>query len=50
MKLDDPKNMAKEITWKYLNDEQHAYEIIFNQDTDIDYLLFLMRQQLKRIQ
>ena len=48
--LDDPKNMAKEITWKYLDDVQHAYEIMFNKDTDIDYLIFLMKQQLKKMQ
>ena len=33
--LDDPKKMAKEITWKYLNDVQHAYEIIFNQNDTV---------------
>lgn len=48
--LDDPKKMAKEITWKYLDDVQHAYEIMFNEDTDIDYLIFLMKQQLKKMQ
>jgi len=47
--LDDPKKMAKEINWKYLNDEQHAYEILFNKDTDVDYLMFLMKQQLKKM-
>ena len=47
--LDDPKKMAKEITWKYLDDVQHAYEIMFNKDTDVDYLMFLMKQQLKKI-
>ena len=49
MTLDDPKKMAKEINWKYLNDEQHAYEILFNKDTDVDYLMFLMKQQLKKM-
>ena len=48
--LDDPKKMAKEITWKYLDDVQHAYEIMFNKDTDIDYLIFLIKQQLKKMQ
>lgn len=48
--LDDPKKMAKEITWKYLDDVQHAYEIMFNKDTDVDYLIFLMKQQLKKMQ
>ena len=48
--LDDPKKMAKEITWKYLDDVQHAYEIVFNKDTDVDYLIFLMKQQLKKMQ
>ena len=43
------KKMAKEITWKYLDDVQHAYEIMFNKDTDVDYLMFLMKQQLKKI-
>lgn len=47
--LDDPKKMAKEITWKYLNDSQLAYEIFFNKSTDSDYLLFLMKQQIKKM-
>jgi hypothetical protein len=48
--LDDPKKMAKEITWKYLDDIQHAYEIMFDKDTDVDYLIFLIKQQLKKMQ
>lgn len=47
--LDDPKKMAKEISWKYLNDTQLAYEIVFNQNTDADYLFFLMKQQIKKL-
>jgi len=49
LSLDDPKKMAKEISWKYLNDTQLAYEIVFNQNTDADYLLFLMKQQIKKL-
>jgi len=48
--IDDPKKMAKAITWKYLNDVQHAYELMFNEETDIDYLMFLMKQQIKKMQ
>jgi len=49
LRLDDPKKLAKEITWKYLNDTQLAYEIIFDKNTNSDYLLFLIKQQIKKI-
>lgn len=49
--LDDPKNMAKENSWTWKNgDTGHKYEIKFDKNTDVDYLVFLLNQQVKRYQ
>ena len=47
--LDDPKKMAKENSWTWKNgDTGHKYEVKFNKNTDIDYLVFLLNQQVKK--
>lgn len=46
--LDDPKNMAVENSWTYKNgDTGHKYEIRFDKDTDVNYLVFLMHQRIQ---
>ena len=47
--LDDPKKMAKEKSWTWKNgDTGHKYEVKFDKNTDIDYLVFLLNQQVKK--
>jgi hypothetical protein len=47
--LDDPKQMAKENSWTWKNgDTGHKYEVKFDKNTDIDYLVFLLNQQVKK--
>ena len=41
--------MAKENSWTWKNgDTGHKYEIKFDKNTNIEYLVFLLNQQVKK--
>jgi len=48
--LDDPKNLAKENEWTWKSgDKGNQYRIQFDQDTDVDYFMFLLNQKIKNL-
>ena len=48
--IDDPKNISVENTWTYKNGVGGGiYSINFYKDTDIEYLMFLIKQKYKNI-
>jgi hypothetical protein len=48
--LDDPKGLALEKSWTWKSGTQGTiYVIKFTQNTDLDYLMFLLKQKVKNI-
>lgn len=49
--LDDPKNLAEERTWEWKNGTKgNVYLIKFDNKTDLDYTMFLLKQKYKSLQ
>lgn len=48
--LDDPKKIAKEASWTWKSGNQGTvYKIPINESTDVDYLMFLIKQKYKNL-
>ena len=48
--LDDPKGIAKEGSWTWKNGTQGTvYKVSIFEDTDIDYIMFLIKQKYKNL-
>lgn len=48
--LDDPKKIAKEVSWTWKGGVKgNVYKILINDKTDLDYILFLIKQKYKNL-
>ena len=48
--IDDPKGISKESSWEWKSGTKGTvYKISISKDTDIDYLMFLIKQKYKNI-
>lgn len=48
--LDDPKNLAEERTWEWKSGVKgNVYVIKFEKKTDLDYVMFLLKQKYKSL-
>ena len=48
--LDDPKGIAKEGSWTWKGGTQGTvYKVSIFEDTDIDYIMFLIKQKYKNL-
>jgi len=48
--IDDPKNISVEKSWKWKTGTKGTtYQISFNKNSDIHYLIFLIKQKLKNL-
>lgn len=48
--LDDPKNLAEERSWEWKSGVKgNVYVIKFDLKTDIDYIMFLLKQKYKSL-
>ena len=48
--LDDPKKIAKEASWTWKSGNQGTvYKVPINESTDVDYLMFLIKQKYKNL-
>lgn len=48
--LDDPKKIAKEASWTWKSGNQGTvYKIPINESTNVDYLMFLIKQKYKNL-
>ena len=48
--LDDPKKIAKEVSWTWKGGAKgNVYKISINEKTDLDYILFLIKQKYKNL-
>ena len=48
--LDDPKGIAKEGSWTYKSETKgNVYKVSIFKDTDIDYIMFLIKQKYKNL-
>ncbi len=48
--IDDPKKLAQIQDWTYKSGTKGAvYKISINKDTDVDYIMFLIKQKYKNL-
>ena len=48
--LDDPKGIAKEDSWTWKSGAKGSvYKVFINENTDIDYIMFLIKQKYKNL-
>lgn len=48
--LDDPKGIAKEDSWTWKSGNKgNVYKVPIHKDTDIDYIMFLIKQKYKNL-
>ena len=48
--LDDPKNLSKEEYWNWKTGvKRHYYRIPLDEKSDVNYLLFLIRQKYNQL-
>lgn len=48
--LDDPKNLAEERSWEWKSGTKgNVYIIRYDKNTDLDYLMFLLKQKYKSV-
>lgn len=49
--LDDPKKIAREDSWTWKSGAKgNVYKVTFDKDSDIDYIMFLIKQKYKNLQ
>ena len=49
-KLDDPKQISKEGSWKWKNGNTgHTYKVPLNKNFDVDYVKFLIKQKYNNL-